>query len=90
MVQEVIEVLEHRFDPNTLLLQIPTAFDYLKGQDADFEMVTSNTIQPLRIEYRDNIVTESVAVVFVNTSCNKVKNMDENQKIETLAHEMAE
>ena len=86
MVKDVIEVLEHRFDPNTLMLHIPSAFDHLKGQDTSFEMVTSNTIQPLCLEYQDNIITESVAVVFINSSCNKVQNMEDDKKIEALVN----
>ena len=68
----MVETLEHRFDPNTLMLSIPAAFEYLKGEDTSFEMVTSNTIQPTRIEYQQNKIVEQVAVVFINTSCNKV------------------
>ena len=44
MVRDVIGTLEHRFDPDTLMLHIPEAFEHLKGSDSSFEMVTSNTI----------------------------------------------
>ena len=44
MVKNVIEILEHRFDPETLMLPVPLAFENLKGDDNNFEMVTSNTI----------------------------------------------
>ena len=43
-------------------------------------MVTSNKIQPTRLEYQENIITESVAVIFINTSVNKVQNMDNFEK----------
>ena len=52
MVRDIIGTLEHRFNPQTLVLSIPDAFDHLKGSDTNFEMVTSNTIQPTMIEYQ--------------------------------------
>ena len=36
-------------------------------------MVTSNTIQPVRLCYRQNVVTHSIAVIFVNTHCKGVQ-----------------
>ena len=79
MVRDVIGTLEHRFDPQTLMLAIPGAFEHLKGSDTNFEMVTSNTIQPTMLEYTQNIITESKAVIFINTCCNKIKYMEPSQ-----------
>ena len=67
------------------MLHIPIAFEHLKGTDTDFEMVTTNTIQPTRLEYNQNIITESIAIVFINTFCNKVKYMTENEQNLALA-----
>ena len=52
---------------------MPQAFDHLKGEDASFEMVTSNTIQPVRLCYRQNIITHSVAMIFVSTHCKGIQ-----------------
>ena len=72
------------------MLHIPKAFDHLKGSDANFEMVTSNTIQDTRIEYNQNIITKSKAVIFINTSCNKVKFMDKDQQDNALANALSQ
>ena len=42
------------------------------GNDANFEMVLSNTLQPLRLIYEHNVVTRSIGVVFVHTHLNGV------------------
>ena len=39
----------------------------MKSEDANFEMVTSNTIQHLNLRYQHNIVNKAVAHIFVNT-----------------------
>ena len=44
MVKDISNTLINRFDRNTLSLKIPAAFEHLKGNDANFEMVTSNTL----------------------------------------------
>ena len=44
MVTDVIKTLLNRFDRNELTVSIPDVFDSMKGRDATFEMVTSNTI----------------------------------------------
>ena len=71
------------------MLHIPIAFEHLKGTDSDFEMVTTNTIQPTLLEYNQNIITKSIAVIFINTFCNKVKYMTEDQKNLVLAQTLA-
>ena len=45
MIAEIVNVLLTKLDRNTLTIQLPQAFEHLKGEDANFEMVTSNTIQ---------------------------------------------
>ena len=44
MVYDIIDVMMTRFNPINLSIQLPAAFEQLKGLDADFEMLTSNTI----------------------------------------------
>ena len=68
MMHQSKYAIEHRFDSKKLTLQIPQVFEFLEGEDCDFEMVTSSTLQNLELPYRDNIVAESHAVVFQNDS----------------------
>ena len=51
MVEDVATLFRTGFDHNDLMITLPQAFELLKGADAAFEMVTSNCIQPLRLEY---------------------------------------
>ena len=44
MVVDLIEALENDFDKQTLNMRIPDCFDQLRGDDANFEMVSSSTI----------------------------------------------
>ena len=44
MVKNIIDILMNKFDKIHLSIQFPVAFEQLKGSDANFEMVTSNTI----------------------------------------------
>ena len=69
MVKEIVDTLTSRFDKDTLKLEIPQAFSYIKGSDAKMEMSVSNTLQPLTLLYDHNLVTDSIAFVFVNTNC---------------------
>ena len=38
----------------------------MKGKDANFEMVVSNSIQSLKLQYTHNIIKNSIAYIFVN------------------------
>ena len=44
MVRDIVKMLTKNFDHDTLTVQLPDSFEQLKGEDANFEMVTSNTI----------------------------------------------
>ena len=67
MVCDIIHTLQQKFDRETLSCEIPDAFEYMKGKDVKFEMVTSNTIQPTKMIYKHNVVTEKIAYIFVNS-----------------------
>ena len=49
MVKDLIKAMQNDFDKHTLNVRIPECFEQLKGKDAEFEMVTSSTIQPLTL-----------------------------------------
>ena len=72
MIKVIVGVFETQFDPDTLILTLPAAFETLKSQDAEFEMVTSNNIQRLQMEYNHNIVTRSEAHIFINQGVNRL------------------
>ena len=44
MVNDIVGVLTKKRDRDTNTVELPSALDQLKGKDADFEMVCSNTI----------------------------------------------
>ena len=69
MVNDIIAVFLKKRSRETLTIELPKAFDHLKGKDANFEMVTSNTIQPILLSYKDGFVSESIAFIFVNSGC---------------------
>ena len=69
MIEEICQTLSEEYDIETLSIQIPKVFNYLKSTDADFEIVTSPTLQPLRFMYNYNKVTKKIAHIFVNTEC---------------------
>ena len=69
MVEEIAQTLSEDYDIETLSIQIPRVFNYLKTHDAHLEIVTSPTLQPLRLMYNYNKVTKKIAHIFVNTHC---------------------
>ena len=66
MVQDIVKSFETNLNRDNLSVQIPDVFERLKGKDVKFEMVSSNTCQPLNLFYNHNIVTDSIAFIFVN------------------------
>ena len=67
--------MESRINEINFYIELPLIFDHLRGQDTDIEMVLSNTLQPLRLFYSENIVSHSRAVIFVNDKIDKTQNM---------------
>ena len=66
MVNELAQVFETEYDKTTFTLAIPKCFNDLHSKDAHFELSVSSTIQPLYLEYKHNVVTRSIAAIFVN------------------------
>ena len=67
MVMDAVHILTTQFDRTTFTVTLVECFDDLKGSDANFEMVASNTLQQLKMVYCHNIATETVAVIFSNS-----------------------
>ena len=51
----------------------PEILDYLKGKDANFEMISSNTLQQMRLIYKLNVITRTLARIFVHTECKGIE-----------------
>ena len=66
MVYDVVKILLEEYDRTTFAVQFTDCFNDLKGSDANFEMVASNTLQPVKMFYRNNIATSSAAAIFVH------------------------
>ena len=69
MVKDITDLLETDYDKDHLVIRIPDALDHLKGKDAKFEMVKSNSLQPLSLIYSHNIVTRTIGLIFINDTC---------------------
>ena len=85
MVNDVFRMLR-RFNRKTLTTVLPDALEYLVAEDADMEVIASQTAEKLEIDYRGNIVTSSRAIVFV---CDKLV-AQQNKKRPTLTYDNAE
>ena len=72
MVSDVVKILMDDFDKATFAVTFTECFDDLKGSDANFEMVASQTLQPVKMFYCHKLITDTRAVVFVNTKCTTV------------------
>ena len=71
MIQDVTDAMNLSYNKINFSLDFPQCFDDLKGRDANFENIASNTMQNLRLLLQENVVTHSWATIFVNT---RVKN----------------
>ena len=64
MVYDISKIFLEKLDIETLSLIIPQALEEVTGQDASFEVAQSNTLVPLRLIFKQNIVIQSQALVF--------------------------
>ena len=65
---DVITALTQSLEKENLTVELPKAF--LKHEyESNFEVITSDCIQPVSLFYRHNVVTHQIAVIFVNTTC---------------------
>ena len=80
MVSEICHTFENGYDKNNLTLKLPDIFSQMVNKDADIELVTSNTLQPMNMILSHNIMTDSVAYIFVNTECKGIEYPNANEK----------
>ena len=65
MVKDVTEAFLFKFDRDSLTCEFPAIVSDLVGTDTNFEIVSSGTLQTLKIFYEHNFVKKSAAVIFV-------------------------
>ena len=65
MVSEIVDRLLTCYDQFTMLLAFPDCLRDLEGRDANFEVVTSQTIQPLMLVYSHKVATTTIGVIFL-------------------------
>lgn len=67
MVSDFFVGLYDRYSRDTLAVTFPDLFQNMlaTADDAKWEILCSNNIQPCRIFYNNNIVTKSEGVIFV-------------------------
>ena len=66
----MIDLLENGYSKETLIFEIPKQLKEIQKKARGAEMITRNSIQPLKLIYAHNIVKKSVAYIFINTKLN--------------------
>ena len=82
MVEDLTKMLSKKCDRDTMTIELPFAFQNMVGKDAKYEMVTSNTIQPILLSYEYHQVSHSIAYIFLNTGCKELEYKDHKLKKE--------
>ena len=79
MVQSLLRTFVRGLHHETLSVQFPKVLETMHG-DARFTYSASNTIQPMKIFYEQNIATTKVAMILVNTKAKALpwKNAGQN------------
>ena len=73
MIMDVVGILISEYSRETFTVEFVKCFDDLKGSDANFEMIQSNTLQPVKLVYKDNIASKTIACIFVHTKSKDLK-----------------
>ena len=91
MVEDLSNIFESKLEVENYSFVIPESFQETTGTDANFEISQSNTLIPISIFYRFNVVLRNVGVIFrCNVPItdklkviyqNKIEVGDENDKI---------
>ena len=69
MIKDSVDILVDQYQRMEFAVDFPSCYDDLKGEDANFEIVCSQTTQPLRLPYKTNISERKLATIFVHTHC---------------------
>lgn len=73
LIYELSYTFENNYDKNTLTLKIPDVLTHMSNKDAKTELLTSNTLQTLNLILSHNIITDTIAYIFINTECKGAK-----------------
>ena len=80
MMNEITAIFNVEYSRIDFCLMIPDCFDGLQSEDANFETSASNSLQPLRLIYEHNVVTDKTAVVFVNPAASMFSTVSEEDQ----------
>ena len=69
-LHEMTDLFENGYSKETLIFEIPKQLKEIQKKARGAEMITRNSIQPLKLIYAHNIVKKSVAYIFINTKLN--------------------
>ena len=83
MIKDSVDILLDQYNRMEFAVDFPSCYDDIKGEDANFEIVTSQTSSPLRIPYRTNISEEKLCTIFVHTHCRGLEYEDAMERAET-------
>jgi len=64
MVRDARLSIFRNYSRADLTLRIPDVFENMEGDDVNFEAQISQTLQPLRLDFRGNIVKKTRAFIF--------------------------
>ena len=67
MCADISNAFLSEFDKDTMTCDFPLILKNIAAKDASFEMVTSNSLQTLRLPYQNKLIETTCAVVFVAT-----------------------
>ena len=67
MCADISDAYLNEFDKDTMTCDFPLILKNIAAKDAAFEMVTSNSLQTLRLPYLHLPIETTCAVVFVST-----------------------
>jgi len=65
MIANVSYILDSLYDRFTQAVEFPTCFDSMKSDDANIEIVSSSSLQTMRLVRKHNVVTHTIAAIFV-------------------------
>ena len=67
MISEFFDHMLNNLERVTFTCSFPEFLNDMKSADSKLELVHSNTLKEIKFIYKHNIVTKSIAVIFVNT-----------------------
>ena len=79
-LEELTIFFENNYQSETLTLEIPRQLKEIQLSATGSELITANSIQPLKLIYAHNVVQKSIANIFINSTCNGLVYKDAQKK----------